>query len=158
VQEASEESCGVKFAASPFRYILLFLILVLMTTFSGAVAFGFIRSFDAVDLIMSYLGMLVFSLCAGALLVRAFRFRGTVLEVGPRGIQDWRLSNTAIPWSAVREVSTSYYRGYLWVHLDPAFAAAWKGSPVQIHVFELNGSLRDVETAIMKFWQRSKQR
>jgi hypothetical protein len=170
-RDGGEDSGGIKFVAAPgFAYFLFFIG-------ASITGFGAWRIFR--DTARPSFALICFVVFLGALatsaLVRALRLRGVVLEVGPQGILDRRLSDTLIPWSAITDVSTYDSAGiyawavpkdarlYLKLRVDPAFEARWKLlarlQRKSIGVLDLNGgSFDDLENAVQKFWERSKQR
>jgi hypothetical protein len=111
-----------------------------------------------------------------------FKSSGIVLEVGPKGIRDRRLSSVLIPWSAVTDIYTwsmpDIYgllpqRKYLMVCLVPTFESEWAPLGTRIrkamgaHVFDWDGyiigveelsggSFEDLEFAAVRFWERAK--
>jgi hypothetical protein len=89
------------------------------------------------------LGAVFFGALSGLAATRPFYLRGVVLEVGPQGIRDRRLSSALVPWSAVTNIAAvefvplnpvegllekKYWRTFLFVQLDPAFEATWRVS------------------------------
>ena len=124
----NERPTDVAFVASALRAFALGVGGIGMTALSVVVASGVLGNdpggFGA---FAGYIGTLFFGIGTVGWFWLSARRRGIILIVDSGGILDRRLSDTVLPWSAVRDaVAVDIYRQrFVLVRLDPAFDATW---------------------------------
>lgn len=98
----------LEIAQSPWRMLGIGVLGVIMTAGSGAIALHAVPNVPRGSLpeFIGYVGLVFFGLCTVIGLWRTVTARGPVLTLSVEGIRDTRVAAEAIPWAAVRGIST----------------------------------------------------
>jgi hypothetical protein len=105
----TDTSRTLEIESSPTKLLVLVGIGVLMTATSAWVAL-LPGKLSIVAMIVGYLGIAFFGLCAVVAVWRLLTARGPVITISPEGIRDTRLAAALIPWSVVTGISTWEFR------------------------------------------------
>lgn len=105
---ATDSSRILEIPGAPWAMMKFFLMGLAMTALSAAVAFplldgqpGVLRQF------IGFAGVAFFGLATVIMLWRMLTSRGAIVTLAPEGIRDIRVARGFIPWSAIRNITTS---------------------------------------------------
>jgi hypothetical protein len=115
----------VEVGASRTKLLALGIAGVGMTALGAVLAFGVISQGN-VSVVIGWVGLIFFGFCTLAAFWRLFAAPAVVVTLDAEGICDTRISDRAIPWSVVRDITTwrSVSVRIMILTVDPTFARA----------------------------------